>query len=72
MEAVATASKLAIYVLSFAHQTARLESLEIARPRGIRRSVMVVTQKNENAPSALLACTSGEGRGVIAGPLILC
>ena len=29
---------------SFAHQTAR-EIAEIARPRGIRRSVMVVTRK---------------------------
>ena len=51
---MATASTLAIYVIAcltlpfffsnFTHQTAR-ESTEIARPHGIRQSVMIVTQK---------------------------
>ena len=80
IKTVATASKLVICVIlcltlsffsSFAHQTAR-ESTEIVRPRGMCRSVIVVTRKckdpaNKPPPHfcPMLACT--KGGGVIAG-----
>ena len=72
IKTVVTASALAICVIlcltlsffsSFAHQTAR-ESVEIAHPRGISRSVMVITCKchypmHEPPPlfCPMLACT---------------
>ena len=53
---------------SFAHQTAR-ESAEITRPRGIRRSVVVITGKchypaNKPPPlfCSMLTCTKRGGR----------
>ena len=76
IKTVATASKLPFCVIlclalsffsSFAHQTARV-SIDIVRPHGIRRSVMVITQKcNDPAYKPpphfypMLACTKGRG-----------
>ena len=70
-------SYLVIFSSSFAHQTAR-KSAEIACPRGIQWSVMVVTRKyndpaNKPPPHfcPMLACTKGGG-GVIAGFYSIC
>ena len=56
--------------LEFAHQTAR-ETAEIAHPRGIRRSVMVVTCKHHYPAISPLPCFAqcyhAQKRGVIAG-----